>query len=53
MVVQRLRDAGLLADMEYFNSLKRVFVPGVRAADVGSIVQILGTLGFEEIWIRE
>jgi hypothetical protein len=53
MMVQRLRSAGLQAGIEYYNSLKRVFVPGVRAVDAASVVQILELLGFEEVWIRE
>jgi hypothetical protein len=53
MIAQRIRSAGLQAGVEYYNSLKRVFVPGVRAADAWSIVQMLELLGFKEVWIRE
>jgi cell division protein FtsN len=53
VIAQRIRDAGLQASTENYNSLKRVVVPGVRAVDAGSVVQILGALGFEEVWIRE
>jgi len=53
LMAQRLRAAGLQAGIEYYNSLKRVFVPGVRAEDAGSIVQMLESLGFAEVWIRE
>jgi len=53
MMAQRIRSAGLQAGVEYYNSLKRVFVPGVRAADAYSIVQMLESLGFQEVWIRE
>jgi hypothetical protein len=52
-MAQRIRATGLLVDVEYYNSLKRVIVPGVRAADVCTIVQILESLGVEEVWIRE
>jgi len=53
IMAQRIRAAGLQAGIEYYNSLKRVFVPGVRASDACSIVQILELLGFKEVWIRE
>jgi cell division protein FtsN len=52
-MAQRIRSAGLQAGVEYYNSLKRVFVPDVRAADAYSIVQMLELLGFQEVWIRE
>jgi len=53
MMAQRIRSAGLQAGVEYYNSLKRVFIPGVRAADAYVIVQMLEALGFKEVWIRE
>jgi cell division protein FtsN len=53
MMAQRLRAAGLQAGIEDYNSLKRVYVPGVSAAEAGTVVQMLGLLGFEEVWIRE
>ncbi|MDR2923653.1 MAG: hypothetical protein LBU85_09980 [Treponema sp.] len=53
LMAQRLMAAGLQAGIEYYNSLKRVFVPGVRAADACTIVQLLEALGFAEVWIRE
>jgi len=53
MMAQRLRAAGLQAGIEYYNSLKRVFIPGVRAEDAWTIVQMLESLGFAEVWIRE
>jgi cell division protein FtsN len=52
-MVQQLRAAGLQAGIEYYNSLQRVLVLGVRAADAASVVQTLGLMGFEEVWIRE
>jgi len=52
-MAQRIRSAGLQAGVENYNSLKRVFVPGVRAADAYSTVQMLEFLGFKEVWIRE
>jgi len=53
IMAQRIRAIGLQADIEYYNSLKRVIVPGVRAADACTIVQMLESLGFTEVWIRE
>jgi cell division protein FtsN len=53
MMAQRLMAAGLQAGIEYYNSLKRVFVPGVRAEDAYTIVQKLELLGFTEVWIRD
>jgi len=53
VTAQRLITAGLQAGIEYYNSLKRVFVPGVRAADAVSVVRMLEFLGFQEVWIRE
>jgi len=53
MMAQRLMAAGLQAGVEYYNSLKRVFVPGVRAEDAYTIVQMLELLGFTEVWIRD
>jgi len=50
---QRIRSAGLQASVENYNSLKRVIVPAVRAADACQIVQMLEMLGFKEVWIRE
>jgi hypothetical protein len=50
---QRVMSAGLHAGIESYNSLKRVVVPSVRAADVCSVVQMLEMLGFQEVWIRE
>jgi cell division protein FtsN len=52
-MAQRIRSAGLQAGIENYNLLKRVVVPGVRAADAWSIVQMLELLGFKEVWIRE
>jgi hypothetical protein len=52
-MAQRIRSAGLQANVEFYNSLKRVVVPGVRAADAYSIVQLLESMGFQEVWIRE
>jgi len=52
-MAQRIRSAGLQANVETYNSLKRVIVPGVRAADACSIVQLLESIGFQEVWIRE
>jgi len=52
-IAQQLRAAGLQAGIEYYNSLQRVLVLGVRAADAASVVQTLGLMGFEEVWIRE
>lgn len=52
-IAQQLRAAGLQAGVEYYNSLLRVYVQGVRASDACSVVQKLGTLGFQEVWIRE
>jgi hypothetical protein len=53
LMAQRLRAAGLQAGIEYYNSLKRVFIPGVRASDACTVVQLLELLGFTEVWIRE
>jgi hypothetical protein len=53
MMAQRIRSAGLQAGIEYYNSLKRVIVPGVRAEDMYTILQMLESLGFTEVWIRE
>jgi len=52
-MAQRLMAAGLQAGVEYYNSLKRVFVPGVPAADACTVVRTLESLGFQEVWIRE
>ena len=53
IMAQRIRAAGLPVGIEFFNSLKRVFVPGVLAADMYTIVQTLELLGFQEVWIKE
>jgi len=53
IVAQRIMAAGLQAGIEYYNSSKRVFVPGVRAEDAQTIVQKLELLGFTEVWIRD
>jgi hypothetical protein len=53
MMAQRIRSVGLQAGIEYYNSLKRVVVPGVRAEDAYTILQMLESLGFTEVWIRE
>ncbi|MDR2575097.1 MAG: hypothetical protein LBC52_01495 [Treponema sp.] len=53
IMAQRIRMTGLQVDIEFYNSFKRVIVPGVRAADVCTIVQILESLGFAEVWIKE
>ena len=52
-IAQQLRAAGLQAGIENYNSLTRVFVPDVRAADAASTAQMLELLGFKEVWIRE
>jgi len=52
-IAQQLCAAGLQAGIEYHNSLTRVVVQDVRASDAASIVQTLGLMGFQEIWIRE
>jgi cell division protein FtsN len=52
-MAQRIRSAGLQANVESYNSLKRVVVPGVRASDAYSIVQMLESMGFQEVWVRE
>jgi len=53
LMARRLTDAGLQAGIEYYNSLKRVFVSGVSAADAVTVVRTLEFLGFQEVWIRE
>jgi len=53
IMAQRIRATGLQVDIEYYNSLKRVIVPGVRAADVCTIIQMLESLGFAEVWIKD
>jgi len=52
IMAQRIRATGLQVDFEYYNSLKRVIVPGIRAADMCTILQMLESLGFAEVWIR-
>jgi cell division protein FtsN len=52
-MAQRIRSAGLQANVENYNSLKRVVVPGVRAADAYVVVQMLESMGFQEVWVRE
>jgi len=53
IMAQRLKTAGLYTDFEFYNSLKRVIVPGIRASDACTVVQMLESLGFAEVWIRE
>jgi hypothetical protein len=50
---QLLENAGLAAGSEQHGSLQRVFAADVRAADVYSAIQILGAVGFREVWVRE
>jgi hypothetical protein len=39
--------------IEYYNSLKRMFIQGVLAANACIILQMLELLGFKEVWIKE
>jgi cell division protein FtsN len=54
--LEKLRAAGLNPKYEerYLdNDFYRVVLPGLRAADIPAIAQILGNIGFPEVLIRE
>ena len=50
---EHLRRAGFSVETDYSNSVFRVMVIGVPAADVYSASLRLGALGFSQIWVRE
>jgi len=49
----KLKNAGLKPAYEQYNDLYRVVLPGLRAAEIQAIAQILGNTGFPEALLRE
>ena len=51
----RLCSAGFspVFEPEPYRSLKRIVLPGIKAADMAVVVQRLAAAGFNEVWIRE
>ncbi len=52
-VSARIKDAGFDVTQDYSDSIYRVFVVDVAAADVYPSAVKLGALGFNHIWVRE
>jgi len=52
-VFDKLKNAGLNPAYEQHGDIYRVVLPGLRAAEIPSIAQILGNIGFPEALIRE
>jgi hypothetical protein len=50
---ERLRAAGFRPVYERHGAYQRVLIPGVRAADMASVIQRLGSAGFSTAWLRE
>lgn len=48
----RLRDAGLAAEIERAGSLHRVVVPGVRDRELADVLAQLGRLGYPDVLVR-
>jgi hypothetical protein len=51
--VFRLREAGFDPAYELYGGYCRVIITGVRAGDVPAVIQRVGAIGFEQIFIRE
>ena len=49
----KLKAAGFNPAFERHNSLYRVVIPRVSAAEMSQVAQRLGAAGFAEVWIRE
>jgi len=52
-VFDKLKNAGLNPAYEQNGDIYRVVLPGLRAAEISSIAQTLGNIGFPEALIRE
>jgi cell division septation protein DedD len=52
-IAELIRSAGFEAEIEQTGSIYRVLAAGISSPDVYSASIRLGSLGFDEIWVRE